>query len=58
MDLQSENYIQLLNYFANVSYMKKKNNNNQWIREWRIYIQVKVAMVLQKEMWPETLNQV
>ena len=22
MDLQSENYIQLLNYFANVSYMK------------------------------------
>ena len=23
MDLQSENYIQLLNYFDNVSYMKK-----------------------------------
>ena len=22
MDLQSENYVQLLNYFANVSYMK------------------------------------
>ena len=28
MDLQSENYIQLLNYFANVSYMGKKKSMN------------------------------